>query len=94
MSTKTIHGGELYITESNAVSYTVISGHILVYLFPYEDKTPGRRLFLYEAKEGEHIPGFASNTRILGSWRIGLVALDHPFSTFPLTLKVMLYAHG
>lgn len=77
MSTKTIHGGEVYITESNAVSYTVISGHILVYLFPYEDKTPGRRLFLYEAKEEEQIPGFASNTRILGSWRIGLVALDH-----------------
>lgn len=77
MSTKIIHGGEVYITESNAVSYTVISGHILVYLFPYEDKTPGRRLFLYEAKEEEQIPGFASDTRILGSWRIGLVALDH-----------------
>ena len=77
MSTKAIHGGELYVTENSGASYTVLSGHVLIYLFPYEESKPGRRLFLGEAKEGERIPGFVSETDSLGSWRVGLVALDH-----------------
>ena len=76
-TTIAIHGGELYITPGSAAVYTVASGHVLVYLFPYEDGVPGRRLFLHEAQEGERIPGFASDTELLGSWRLGLVALDH-----------------
>lgn len=71
-----IQGGQTHVTQDNATAYEVVSGHVLVYLMPYAKGKAGRRQFLLEAEEGEQIPGFASDSKLLGSWRLGLVALD------------------
>lgn len=71
-----IQGGEMHITQDNVTVYQVLKGHILVYLFPFADGMPGRRQFLAEMSEGEKIPAFATDDAVLGSWRLGLVALD------------------
>lgn len=71
-----IQGGQTYVTQDNTTAYEVVSGHVLVYLMPYVKGKAGRRQFLLEAEEGERIPGFASDSELLGSWRLGLVALD------------------
>ena len=70
-----LQGGTLQITEKDKV-YQVEKGHVLVYLMPYVDGKPGRRLFLRECCEGEEIPGFFYENSLLGSWCIGLTALD------------------
>lgn len=71
-----LKGGKIHITQDSQTLYTVREGHVLVYLFPYTNGDSGRRLFLAEMAEGAQIPGFASDTELLGSWRMGLVALD------------------
>ena len=70
-----LKGGQLHITE-NRIIYQVKEGHVLVYLLPYSGEKPGRRQFLLELSEGEKVPGFAHESELFGSWRIGLVALD------------------
>ncbi len=71
-----LRGGQIHVTHDNTTVYKVLEGHVLIYLFPYVNGMPGRRQFLAEMAEGENIPGFASDDGQLGSWRIGLVALD------------------
>ena len=70
-----LKGGQLHITE-NRIIYQVKEGHVLVYLLPYSGEKPGRRQFLLELSEGKKVPGFAHESELFGSWRIGLVALD------------------
>lgn len=71
-----IQGGQLHITQNNTSLYQVCEGHVLVYLVPYQEGKTGRRLFLAELTEGEELPGFSSDSDLLGSWRLALVALD------------------
>ena len=70
-----LQGGNLHITKNDTV-YQVKSGHVLVYLMPYKEGKAGRRQFLLECTEGEMIPGFLYEDGILGSWCVGLAALD------------------
>lgn len=70
-----LKGGQLHITE-NRITYEVKKGTALVYLLPYTEGKPGRRQFLLEFSEGERVPGFAHESELLGSWRIGICALD------------------
>lgn len=51
-----IKGGQTYITEEAEYAYTVTSGHVLVYIVPYEEGKAGRKYLLYEAEEGDRIP--------------------------------------
>ena len=76
MNNLRIQGGQMHVTHDNDKIYQVLEGHVLVYLFPYKDKKAGRRQFLAEMKEGEFIPGFASDSELFGMWRMGFVALD------------------
>jgi ATP-binding cassette subfamily C protein len=71
-----IQGGQMHITQDNTTVYEVLEGHVLVYLFPYADGKPGRRQLIAEMTEHELIPGFAKDDELLGTWRLGLVALD------------------
>lgn len=71
-----IQGGQTHVTQDNTTAYQVEQGHVLVYLLPYIEGKVGRRQFLMEVTEGEKIPAFASDSQMLGSWRLGLVALD------------------
>lgn len=70
-----LKGGQLHITE-NRILYEVKKGIALVYLMPYTNGKPGRRQFLLELSRGERIPGFAHESELFGSWRIGICALD------------------
>jgi len=76
MNNLKIQGGQMHITHDNDAIYQVLEGHVLVYLFPYKNGKAGRRQFLVEMKEGEYIPGFASDSELFGIWRLGFVALD------------------
>lgn len=71
-----IWGGEVFITESSHKAYRVLKGSILVYLMPFSDGKPGRRLFLKEVSEGDMAPGLAVDSKTDGTWRFGFVALD------------------
>ena len=70
-----LKGGQLHITE-NRILYEVKEGTALVYLMPFAEGKPGRRQFLLELSKGERFPGFAHESEIFGSWRIGICALD------------------
>ena len=50
--------GQVYITESGQDAFIVRSGVLLVYVVTYQHDNFGKRVFLYEAKQGEVIPGF------------------------------------
>lgn len=50
--------GQVYITESGQDAFIVRSGVLLVYVVTYQHENFGKRVFLYEAKQGEVIPGF------------------------------------
>lgn len=50
--------GQVYITESGQDAFIVRSGVLLVYVVTYRHGNFGKRVFLYEAKQGEVIPGF------------------------------------
>lgn len=70
-----LQGGTVHITQNDTV-YEIITGRVLVYLMPYTEGKTGRRLFLTECAQGEQIPGFLHSGQVLGSWCIGLTALD------------------
>ena len=69
--------GQVYITESGYDAFIVRSGVLLVYVVTYERDSFGKRVFLYEAKQGEVIPGFCytdmnyENRRFLFTSRAG-----------------------
>ena len=50
--------GQVYITESGQDAFIVRSGALLIYVVTYQRGNFGKRVFLYEAKQGEVIPGF------------------------------------
>lgn len=64
------------LTESSAGAYRVQSGTILVYIVPVSNGSPGRRIRIYEASEGEVIPGFFCEDRDRGQWAFCLTALE------------------
>ncbi|MCR4646231.1 MAG: NHLP bacteriocin export ABC transporter permease/ATPase subunit [Oscillospiraceae bacterium] len=71
-----IRGGQIEYSRDNQSVYRILEGHALVYLVPFKDGVPGRRLFLGEFEEGELIPAFRHDSEMLGAWRIGIMALD------------------
>ena len=70
-----IKGGQTYITEEAEYAYTVTSGHVLVYIVPYEEGKAGRKYLLYEAEEGDRIPALVFVNPQIAEWRFLLVAL-------------------
>ena len=69
-------GGQIHLTEQEAITYEVQEGSVLVYLLPLEGEKTGRKQFLLEVYPGEKIPAFRVQSELLGSWCIGLVALE------------------
>ena len=53
-----LKSGQIYITESGNDAFIVRSGVLLIYVVTYQHGKFGKREFLYEAKQGEVIPGF------------------------------------
>ena len=71
-----LKGGDFHITENSENAYRVTKGTILVFIVPYNNKKIGRRSFVYEASEGEVIPGFSYKDIDYCNWRFCLVALE------------------
>jgi len=71
-----LKGGEYYLTERDVDAYRIKSGFVLVYVVPLKKGLPGRRSFLYEASEGEVIPGFCFRDMEYVDWRFLFVALE------------------
>ena len=71
-----LKGGQVQLTDNPKTAYKVISGHVLVYIVPFQYDKPGRRFLVCEAVEGDTIPSLVWNHEQLGSWRFSLVALE------------------
>ena len=71
-----IRGGEVFTSESSSFAYRVEEGQVLVYLIPFYEEGPGRRMFLAEMPAGLVIPGFFATDAKKISWRFGFVALE------------------
>ena len=52
-----LKGETVYITPDSSEAYMVTRGRMLVFIVPVDGKSTGRRTFLYEAGEGETVPG-------------------------------------
>lgn len=71
-----LKGGDYYITEKAENAYRVTNGTVLVFIVPYNNNVVGRRSFLYEAAEGETIPGFSYRDIEYCNWRFCFVAVE------------------
>lgn len=72
-----IKGGEIKLTTEKNSIYEIISGDALVYIVPIEqDESIGRRLFVYEAGQGEQIPSLCHTDFENKTWRFAIVAID------------------
>lgn len=71
-----LKGGMYYITERETDAYRVKHGTILIYIVPLKKDVPGRRSFIYQASEGEVIPGFSYRDMEYCNWRFCFVALE------------------
>lgn len=71
-----LKGGDTYLTTNNTDTYVVEKGSVLVFIMPiFENGENGRRLLLYEAREGERLPSFY-NGRYGETYCFSLSALD------------------
>ncbi len=52
-----LKGETVYLTPDSSDAYMVTRGRMLVFIVPVDGKSTGRRTFLYEAGEGETVPG-------------------------------------
>lgn len=73
----TIKGGELFLTDNVNAVYEIATGEALVYIVPIEESgSPGRRLFVYDAKEGEKIPALNYTDFDKLRWEFAIAAID------------------
>lgn len=52
-----LKGEIVYISPNSSDAYMVTRGRMLVFIVPVDGRSTGRRTFLYEAGEGETVPG-------------------------------------
>ena len=71
-----IDNHDTYITEDNRCAYRVKRGNVIVFIIPQRGDTYQRRIFIYEAKEGETIPGFCTTDADYTKWVFGFKCID------------------
>ncbi len=71
-----LKGGNYYITGRATDAFRVKNGFVLVYIVPVNKSEIGRRSFIYEAHEGEVLPGFCYRDLDYRQWRFCFVALE------------------
>lgn len=72
-----LKGGKMYICEKSSDIIKIVSGDVLIYIIPILNDKAGRRSFVYEAYEGENIPGFFYTDYEGNKWALGFVAVDN-----------------
>jgi len=71
-----LKGGDIYLSENNTDTISVISGNILVYIIPIKENKIGRRSFIYEADKEEILPAFDYVDYEGNRWKLGFTAVD------------------
>ena len=71
-----LSGSQTLIPHGAKDGYRVLSGTVLVYVVPWKQEAPGRRLLLCEVPEGRIIPSFVYRDQQYDHWRFCLVAKD------------------
>ncbi len=71
-----LSGTDFYITEYEKDAWRVTSGCVLVFVVPWKNGAPGRRLLLCEAETGRIIPSFVYRDKNYDSWRFLLMAKE------------------
>lgn len=69
-----LQGMESFVPQEEKDAYRVQSGTIYIYIVPWKDNQPGRRLLLCEVNQGSVIPAFVYKDRDYKEWRFSLVA--------------------
>lgn len=68
-------GGQTYRTRDTAKCAKVVNGELLVYILPYKEEIPGKKLFLCTVSEGETVPFLDLQIEEV-QWNFQLVALE------------------
>ncbi len=70
-----LKGGQTYRTQDVSLWVRVVSGSLLVYILPYKENIPGKKLFLCTVSKGEIIP-FLDLEMEGARWNFQLAALE------------------
>ncbi|MEM1483410.1 NHLP bacteriocin export ABC transporter permease/ATPase subunit [Oscillospiraceae bacterium PP1C4] len=71
-----LSGGQKFLTDEKGCTYRVQSGSILVYVLPILDGRPSRRVFLYQAEQGELLPSVDWEDEEGTKWRFAFIAVE------------------
>lgn len=71
-----LSGSDVYYTHEKTDAFRVTHGRVFIYIVPWEDEKPGRRVFLCEVSEGRMIPSLVSCNQGDKNLRFALVAGD------------------
>lgn len=69
----TLSGTDVFCPQEENDAYQVESGTVFVYIVPWKNERPGRRVLLCEASEGRMIPAFVYRDMDYAHWRFALV---------------------
>ena len=71
-----LKGGQIQYTDRKGIAYRVDEGSVLVYIVPFKDGRPGRRMFVGEIAAPEVVPCFCHSSELYGDWMFAIAAVD------------------
>ena len=71
-----LKGEKVYITPDSSDAYKVTHGRMLVFIVQVDGNNTGRRTFLYEAGEGETVPGLRYRDLNYKKWAFCFASAD------------------
>lgn len=69
----TLSGTDVFCPQKAKDVYRVEQGELFIYIVPWKNKKPGRRILLCEAEKGRMIPAFVNKDLDHAQWRFALV---------------------
>lgn len=69
----TLSGSDVFCPQNSKDVYRVEQGEVFVYIVPWQNDKPGRRVLLCEAEKGRMIPAFVNKDQDYAQWRFALV---------------------
>lgn len=69
----TMTGTDVFCPQEPEDAYRVEQGELFVYIVPWKDQKPGRRILLCEVASGRVIPAFVYRDQDYAQWRFALV---------------------
>lgn len=69
-----LYGTDVFCPQNPGDSYRVEQGELFVYVVPWKNNKPGRRVLLCEAGQGRMIPAFVYKDNDYAQWRFAFVS--------------------